>query len=163
MNIFWRRPLSLILCIALGAFSLFSKIASPYTYVLWGLAGLLLCLSFVKPSIPIKLGLIRACAISFLLSSLISYFYFGFYYKAYERYHGTVKISGEISEIDDNAYYTYLTVKVKEINEEDTLGYKFLVMLDSEEISEAPEFKIGKNIELCGKISDFNNKNSPWV
>lgn len=162
MNIFWRRPLSLILCIALGAFSLFSKIASPYTYVLWGLAGLLLCLSFVKPSIHIKRGLIRACAIAFLISSLISHFYFGFYYKAYERYYGTVKISGEISEIDDNAYYTYLTVKVKEINGESVLDYKFLVMLDSEEISEAPEFKIGKNIELCGKISDFNNKNSDF-
>lgn len=161
MKIFYRRPLSLILCIMLGAFSLFSKISTPYNYILWSAAGLLLVLTFLKPRIPVKRGLIRSALIAFLISSLLSHLYFNLYYRAYERYEGEVLISGEVTDVTENDYHTYLTVTAS-INNESFSRYKLYVILDYEEKKNAPEFKIGNKIELTGKISDFTNKNSDF-
>ena len=97
MKIFYRRPLSLILCIMLGAFSLFSQISEILCYFLWILSFFFFVLSFIPHTkFGISNSLLRIVIIAFLISSLASRFYFNSYFKAYERFTDEVEIYGKV-------------------------------------------------------------------
>ena len=162
MKLFYRRPLSLILCIMLGAFYLFSKISDVFKYILLSTAIVLFALSFVKSrKARISRGLVRASIICFIISSLLSHVYFNLYFKAYERFENEVSLTGTVSEINDKNYYTHITVFSENINSEKFSRYKLLVVLDLEE-KERCEIKVGDKIHVMGIISDFQNQKSDF-
>ena len=117
MNIFYKRPLSLILCIGLGGFFLFS-FAPP-------LARVILCISAFLPfiiSLYLKKSnnshnLLKIVTLVLLLSFLLSFLYFDLGFKIYERYDEEVEITGVVEEVSSSSSYTMrLLVRVEKIN-----------------------------------------------
>ena len=163
MKIFYRRPLSLILCIMLGAFSLFAKIKAPFNYLIIISAIAVFAISFIKPLFKkISKTLLRASMICLVISSLLSHLYFNFYYKAYERFDGAVYITGEITEISTDDYYTDITLKTYDVDFENFSSYKLLLTLDYEERKKLPELNVGNIISFDAKITDFKNDKSDF-
>ena len=163
MKIFYRRPLSLILCIMLGAFSLFAKIGQNSRYFLWVIALIILALSLFKlGNGKFSSPLFRTCIIAFLIASIFSHFYFNLYFKAYERFEGEVSLSGTVTEISTNEYYTSLSIKTSDVNSSVLSRYKLIARVDTEKLADFPKIKVGSKLYLEGKISDFNDKNSSF-
>ena len=116
MNLFYRRPLSLILCIMLGGFSLFAilpDVLKPCS--LLAIIPLLLVLTVRRFRRALAIVAFSALLVSFLSS----YLYFDCWFKAYERFDGEVEVSATVTEIDKSIYYsTTLTLKTDNIDDE---------------------------------------------
>ncbi len=126
MNIFEKRPLSLILCIGLGGFFLFTFENIILRISLAAIAVLPLIFSFISTFEKRTLMLMRISGIVLLLSFLLSFLYFDLYFKLYNRYEKRVEIVGVVEEIapSSTAYTQRLTVEIESINGKDARGYK---------------------------------------
>jgi ComEC/Rec2-related protein len=118
MNIFYKRPLSLILCIGLGGFFLFSFLPSALLRVILCILAFLPCIISLylrKPNHNPKL--LKIITVILLLSYLLSFLYFDLGFKIYEKYDGEVEITGVVEEVSSSSSYTMrLLVKVERIN-----------------------------------------------
>lgn len=156
MNIFYRRPLCLILCIALGSFVCFSVFDSilPRILLLSISVGAFI-LSFVgriKNMIPYVFTRIICCVI--VASALFSYLYFDMWFKAYDRYEGESTVVGTVEEIKDGSYNTILYVKASDINGTALSNYRLVVYVDA---YDAYKCTVGSEVTVCGSISRFTS------
>jgi hypothetical protein len=118
MNIFYKRPLSLILCIGLGGFFLFSFLPSALLRVILCILAFLPCIiSLYLRKSNHNPKLLKIITIILLLSYLLSFLYFDLGFKIYEKYDGEVEITGVVEEVSSSSSYTMrLLVKVERIN-----------------------------------------------
>lgn len=156
MNIFNKRPLSLILCITLGAFafssfydSLFSKTALVFVAII------IFSLSFLKNirkhASPVLIRIIAVCSI---IATLFSFIYFDLWFKAYDRFDGDVRIVGKIEEIEYKSQRSSVLIKTSEIDSASLSRYKLIVYLDNEEYY---GYSIGSSVEIVGTITEFTS------
>lgn len=157
MKIFDKRPLSLILCISLGVFVLFSLFNSFYFRLsLCVLFLILLIISFFKHKYKKKV-ILRITIVSALLSMIFSYIYFDLWFKAYNRYDGEVTITGTVQSFDNSSYNSVVHIKTKDIDDTRLSRYNLIVYLDKNDYY---GYSIGSEVELKGVIesaSDTDN------
>lgn len=117
MNIFEKRPFSLILCVMLGGFSLFVLSSSLLRLLLLTAAGVLLAVSLIPALLPSRQvrRLTAASAVLLLLSFLAAFLYFDCHLYINRRYEGEVTATGRITETVSTAYGTTLTVDTSSI------------------------------------------------
>ena len=126
MNIFEKRPLCLILCIALCGFFIFVSDSILFRAILIALAFLPTIISFILRFSDSKQKLCRAISITLIISFFLSFIYFDKWFNAYEIYDEEIEIVGTVEEITlSNSYTTRLLVKVDSINDKRANGYKF--------------------------------------
>ena len=134
MNIFDKRPLSLILCIMLGAFVFFAFFDIPglAVTVLILLALFFIC-TFISPvKNHMKPAFIRTVIICAVVSIISSTVYFNVWFKAYNRYTDEVTLEGTITEIDDYTYQKGVIIKTENINGDSFSKYKLKAYLESD-------------------------------
>ena len=156
MNIFNKRPLSLILCITLGAFvfsSFYDDVFSRTALIF--VAIIAFSLSFLKNirkhASPVLIRIIAVCSI---IATLFSFIYFDLWFKAYDRFEGDVKIVGKIEEIEYKSQRSSVLVKTSEIDNASLSRYKLIVYLDNEEYY---GYSIGSSVEIVGTITRFTS------
>ncbi len=132
MNIFDKRPLSLILCIMLGGFVFFSFSEGWIRYTLLAIPAILLCFLFIPKLSRAKKLLSSISALALMLSILLSYLYFDVWFKASERFSGDVTIDAVITEIKENDYSYSVIIKTESIDETPMSSYKLLIILDKD-------------------------------
>ncbi len=158
MFIFEKRPLSLILCIMLGVFFVFSFFGESIGQAIYILA---LLLPFVPFSIK-RLAKYRVLGFvisaSMILSLVASYFYFERYFKTYERFEGTVSVEGEILSIEQTTSYSAsAVVKTDNISNERASRYKIRIKLSLEE---AEDLTVGDKISFNTTLEEFSSDGS---
>ena len=131
MNIFHKRPLSLILCIWLGGFLLFAFLpedARPLLLLSLLPLGTVLVIKKFRRALPI------AAASTLVLSILVSSIYFGLWFRAYERFDGEVEVEAIVTEVTESSFPgAIVTLKTKNINGAAFSRYKLRATLDAEE------------------------------
>lgn len=116
MNVFEKRPLSLILCIMLGGFSLFINSTTAIRLALTIVAIVLaFCSSSFKKLFLGRIVLFRlacsALALSLMLAEL-----FVFCYVPHKYIDKTVKIYADVSNVDQGDFSTSVALKCRSIN-----------------------------------------------
>ena len=154
MDIFYKRPLSLILCILLGGFCLFSLL--PKNFILLGFLLLLLFILLIAP----RAGGRWVClfAISALLISLLSAALYPTYFRLNERFSGTVKVEAVVTEVYSSSYNeAILDIRTKRIDGSACGAHKLKMYLTP---SEAQGLSEGAIIRFDGKFLPFENSGS---
>ena len=158
MKIFDKRPLSLVLCIMLGAFVLFSfysRLLPRIILISLGLATLII--TFI-PAIRKRLSsvvIIRVASVCAFLAILFSFLYFDLWFKAYDRYDGDVTVVGTVQNITPNSYTNALYVKTDNINGTPLSEYDLIVYVDKNLYY---GFSVGSKIKFNGTIEAFTNE-----
>ncbi len=150
MNIFDKRPLSLILSVVILAFVIFSFTEAYFGKLLILVAVVLLTvLSFIflKNKRVVKIALVFS-----LVSFVLSFLYFEFYFKAYNRYTDEACVECEIIRMTNEGNTTELLVSAESINGDFLSDYELIVYLDR---SEHYGFSIGSKIKIYGDIESF--------
>ncbi|MBE6532502.1 MAG: ComEC/Rec2 family competence protein [Ruminococcaceae bacterium] len=154
MNIFRKRPLSLILCIALGVFFLFTYQSNVLRILLIVASILPLILSLI-PKIKLNNRILpRIITIVALCSITFSYVFFDLYFAAHERFDGSVKIIGTVTDVAPaSSYSTKLTVRTNNIDNRPFSQYNITVYLSKAEAATMPE---GTEIEFDATLHAFS-------
>lgn len=155
MNIFEKRPLSLILCIGLGGFFLFS-LKSPIlrvsVIVIAILLGILSTILHISKS---SRRILCISSIALIVASLFSHLYFDAYFKAYNLYDEEVAIVGTVEEVSESSSYSYrLLIKAESVNEASS-SYRFYAYpskADSNGIIE------GTRISFTARLEGFSDE-----
>ena len=155
MNIFDKRPLSLILCISLAAFVIFSFNENLYARI--AVVAIILCVgvgSFARPcNGSSKVKLTRLTAVFSLVAVIFSFVYFDLWFKAYDRYdEEKVTINGIIEEFDTSSYQTKIYLRTTDVNDTAFSRYDLIVYVDK---SEYYGFSIGSEVKIVGVIENF--------
>ena len=133
MNIFYKRPLSLILCVWLGGLLLFAVLPESLRPLL------LLALLPLAATLAIKKfrrALPIAAASALILSLVVSFLYFGLWFRAHERFDGEVEIEAVVTEVRESSFPgAIVTLKTRNINGAPFSRYKLSATLDAEEAS----------------------------
>ena len=116
MKIFVKRPLSLILCIMLGGFSLFIDASLPLKITLLTFSLLLFLLTFVKGLINDGKRIIsRLCLIAFAISIILAIIWSNSFYPI--KYHNKeCKITAMVTDVSKNDGYTHVILKTQTID-----------------------------------------------
>ncbi len=122
MNIFHKRPLSLILCIMLGGFVLYTNVDAKWSPYLFIIPAIILILPVFLRSKRIFCSI---CAILLALSMLASQLYFGIWFDAGKRYSNEVVIEATVEEISYDDPYNSLTVAADNVNGDTLSRYRF--------------------------------------
>lgn len=157
MKIFDKRPLSLILCIMLGTFVLFSFydiLAIRITLLLSILT--LFILSFITP-VKKRFNVIfmRVYAICACVTILFSFIYFDLWFKAHDRYEGEVTVIARVEDIKPSSYNNAIYLKTDRVNDTPFSEYNLILYLDKNEYY---GFSIGSKVKLTGVIEAFTNE-----
>lgn len=157
MRIFYRRPLSLILCIMLGGFLLFSFLDTSYSDVFIAIPLLLLAATFIKCDfIQRNKTLIRVALFALSFSMLLSHCYFNIWYKAYERFDDErVSVVGTVYEITDYDYYSKIYIRTDSINGEALTKYNMVFYLEADEDYELEE---NDAVALSAELHSFSSE-----
>ena len=160
MNIFEKRPLSLILCIGLCGFFLFTFESIVLRSILIILSFLPLIISRLFNFNNRRQFVSQAVCISLILSFLLSFFYFDCWFKAYEKFEGEVQIEGVVEDYSlTNSYTKRLTVKVKSINGRNARGYKFYAYASK---SDADNIICGTEIKFNATLTGFSEESKSY-
>ena len=161
MNIFDKRPLSLILCVMLGFFVFFAfyDIKWLSTLVLIILALALIC-TFITP-IKKRINHIfsRVLIMCVILSIVVSSIYFNVWFKAYNRYTDEVTLVGTITEMEDYTYQKGVVIKTDNINEDCFSNYKLNAYIESDKYY---GFSVGSKVSIKGKIESLESEDSSF-
>ncbi|MBR2343382.1 MAG: ComEC/Rec2 family competence protein [Clostridia bacterium] len=136
MNIFKKRPLCLILCIMLGAFSLFSATSALTSYILLGAALLFLIsvLCFIKRPFRARTLTIIA-TVAFLVSGTLGSLYFYLFFP--KQYGEIITVRALVTECETEDYSSRLTLECQSING-DSCRYKLLWHRSANEVETLP-------------------------
>ena len=151
MDIFYKRPLSLILCILLGGFCLFSL--SSGTFAVVGFL-ILLALSLILSK---RTGgrLTSLFAVSALLLSLIAALLYPVYFRVHERFAGRVEVVAVVTDITETEYNgRSLDLKTVRIAGRRAGTHRLKMNLTE---SEAADFSIGSVIAFEGELLAFES------
>ena len=155
MNIFHKRPLSLILCIWLGGFLLFAFLpegARPLLFLsLLPLCAVLAIKKF-RRALPI------ATASALVLSILVSSIYFGLWFRAYDRFEGEVEVEAVVTEVAETSFPgAAVTLKTRSIDGAPFSSYKLRATLDAEEASRVRK---GSVVKFMCRLAAFEGDES---
>ena len=155
MNIFWRRPLGLFLCIILGSFSLFSTSNRTLFIILFSLSLILLILSLFNISLIRDNRLtIRLILFSIVICAFLSSVYFNnFFPRQYYSERSTVTALVTNKSQSSDKYTTY-TLKTEYVNEEN-VSYKLLWSS-----YENRDYNIGDMLYFTAKIDSIEKTES---
>ena len=153
MNVFDKRPLSLILCMLLGSFAFFTfgSTLVKGTVIVAGVLVLLFALFLTKEKR--KKIIIILCSVAIFISSFFSFLYFDLYFKAYKRFDGDVTINGVVTNYSSTTNGIDMTVKTKDVNGAPFSRYKIKVYLS---YGEATNLSLGSKVTITGTIEQFN-------
>lgn len=159
MNIFAKRPLSIIITLMLSVFFIYANLQSA-------LAKIILCSAvififvflFILTAVRKARLLFQKIAVGcVILTLLFCNIYFDFWFKAYERTDGEeVYITGEITDIERvSSYNTEVTVKTEKISNYKFCSYKIIFFIPHKDaLTLSVGAKISFNATLCGFDSD---------
>ena len=94
MNIFNKRPLSLVLSIGLGGFFLFSKSNALIRVILCVIAILPGIISFYLNKSRHNVKLYKVISVVLLIAFLLSFLYFDLSFNIYDKYEDEIEIVG---------------------------------------------------------------------
>ena len=157
MNIFDKRPLFLILTVAISGFVGFTFSGGILKGILCAIALLLLILSlflFYKKRISTNPLLIILPAV-LLISMICSFIYFDLYFKIYNHYEGEVTIEGKIISYENDSYTSNIIVKTSKIDGKIKYGHTVRMSLEKYMLDE--RFNIGSKISFSGNICEFED------
>lgn len=156
MNIFYKRPLSLILCITLCGFFVFTVSSTGYKILLSSLLAIAISASFIIPVFKKSL-ILKICLCVLGISFLCSQFYFGNYFYLLQSYSGDeVSIKGKVSYTDERDSYTEIYISVYEINGSD-ISQRTLLLRDYEKLDNIDS---GDIISFKTKIESYDDSES---
>ena len=156
MNIFYRRPLSIILLVILGGFSVFPFLTPIFKAIFASSALVLMFVSSFFTLKSKKTSLFSICSLLLLLSILLSFLYFDFYAKPEERFNDRCTIVGKIHKveiIDEEDGITSYTIRTDKIDGKSAI-YKLTFSTDS--IVSDSEVEVGSIVSLSGMVSGFD-------
>ena len=155
MNIFSKRPLSLILCVVLSGFSVFSFSGYIFKAVLVGVASAaLITVIFIKAIKNKKLTII---ALSLMLASFVLSFVFFelIFYPSDKLVNKETDFTAKITYVEDNPNFTSLDLRLM------TADGKFCrKKLKMTLYADSNGLKAGDLIEFSGTITSFNSDGS---
>ncbi len=157
MNIFDKRPLFLILTVAISGFVGFTFSGGILKGILCAVALFLLILSlflFYKKRINTNPLLIILPAI-LLVSMICSFIYFELYFKLYNHYEDEVIIEGNIVSYENDSYTSNIVVKTTKIDGKAKYGHLVRMSLEKYKLDE--RFDIGSKISFSGNIREFED------
>ena len=151
MNIFEKRPLSLILCIMLGGFSLFADTNTTIRLTVAAILLVLFVATFIfEHKIPGSNGIIRislvAASIGILLSLCWSLAFF-----PTKHYDNTVDVTARVYDIDTSSYNAKITVKTIDICEQND-EHKLLLYINRDIAQTLEKYDI---IKFSADLGDF--------
>ena len=136
MNFFDKRPLSLILCILLGAFVFFSFGDISGRLVILSLAIIMILLSlFSSSSLSKQRYKLLLSSSLIIIASLLSYLYFNVWFYANERYEEVCEIEGVVESVDFDSSVNSIVVKSESINGDAHSSYRIKVDLGESDIT----------------------------
>lgn len=136
MNFFDKRPLSLILCILLGAFVFFSFGDISGRLVILSLAIIMILLSlFSSSSLSKQRYKLLLSSSLIIIASLLSYLYFNVWFYANERYEEVCEIEGVVESVDFDSSVNSIVVKTESINGDALSSYRIKVDLGESDIT----------------------------
>lgn len=152
MNIFNKRPLSLILCIMLGGLLLGAQNPNVIIGVFVLLAAFILSIAQIFMRSFRLCPLVNVCIIVFSISLIFSQGYFSSFYVT-ER--NNVGIIATVEDINgENAYYRSVALRVSEIDHEKE-NMLLLAYINTEELSS--QLDIGDEVYISGNIEKFSS------
>ena len=159
MNIFDKRPLSLILCIMLGGFVFFA-LGNEWIRAILFLCGIALIAAFVITlALKRKRILLILSGTLLLVSMLFSHLYFDLWFDAETRFEDEVTVSGKVIDLNYTDYSVICTVKADSVNDEFNSAYTLELHLDRDE---ADPISIGSRIEFKCKIVGFDEESRSY-
>lgn len=160
MNIFYKRPLALILCIGIGGFFLFTFEKPIIRLILIALGILPLILSIFLNIGRDKKVILRVISVVFLTALLLSHLYFDNWFKAYERYDEKIEVVGIVEEkAPSSSYSIRLRVRCEKINDKRVIGYNFYAYVDK---TEAAKVIDGTRIRFNTTLSGFSDESKSY-
>lgn len=142
MNIFYKRPLCLILCVMLGGFVFFERGSVPLKHVII-LASALIFIFSSTATLIFKKGFVlsKAVPVLLLISVIFSNVYFNRIFDASKKFDGEVEIKGTVYDIDDSPSYTStLFISTDSIDgRESSSGYKIILKVTKDDAAYAYE------------------------
>ncbi len=155
MNIFYKRPLSLILCVLLGGFVFSSRAGQGVRALVWGVSAVLFCLGILFRLLfrrkTLFLSVLAACL---AISTLLSFLYFDLHFTPRRYGSEAVVVSGYIEAIEEKTDYSAnVTVKTEKIGGEGS-DITVLLRLDSEDAMYA---HAGAQISFKGKLEAISS------
>lgn len=129
MHIFHKRPLSLVLCIMLGGFVLYTNTDANLAPFLFIIPVLILFLPLFFRS---KRILCIISAIGLGLAMLMSELYFGLWFDAGERFTGEVTVEARIDDISYDDPYNALRITTDNVDGKPLTRYVFTMSLPRE-------------------------------
>ncbi len=157
MNIFDKRPLSLILCIWLGGFVFFSSGTTAYRVAVLISAVVLLTAYIIFLTYKKQKHILIACAAALLLSSAMSHVTFDVIYNPGGKFEADSKITATVVDISYGSYSASLTLKTDSVNGEAYKNRRVLLRLSS---TEARDISVGDILTAKGTFADFHSTDS---
>ncbi len=135
MKLFEKRPLSLILCIMLGGFSLFADKSITVSVIAISVALTLLALSFLFGDLLLKSKLLfRICCIAFSFSVALAIVWTATYFPSV-FYNQEVSVRGVVTFSDHSASTDSTIVLRTEELDGDTKRHNILITADKDDLS----------------------------
>lgn len=152
MKIFDKRPLSLILCILLVAFVIFSYGDKTVRISLLSIAILLILISiFVKNLLKSQRFTLIIASLLIIFSSVASYVYFDSWYYADKRFSESVTVEGVVENVNFDEKPMTMVVSANSVNDQRLSGYKILVKIGNNDMTNiTPGVKVKFNADLNG-------------
>ncbi len=155
MKIFDKRPLSLILCIILGGFVIFSFLSKEITQIIYGAALLFPFIPYVFKNIKKYRKWFLIITLCIITSFTASCIYFDNFFNISKHFDSEVTLDGEVIEAEQSVSYAVnVTLKTEFISDRKA-SYKLSLSLP---IKDAEGICKGDRISLRGKIKDFSDK-----
>jgi len=156
MHIFEKRPLSIILCILLGGFSLFALFSDLLRWILLSAALIALVALIILRK---RAGIFPIVSIVALLFSFgLSFCYFDLYFPIQNRVIGQKEIKGTITSIVyQEIYGSKFTIQTEKIDGAPFSSCKLLVTVESEEFFDS--FSVDDTVIILGEIEEFTSTN----
>ena len=155
MNLFYRRPLSLILCILLGGFSLFTFLpSSAWPIIPTSLLPLAAVLIFKRLRRPLPI----VAASALIISLSLSFVYFGLWFHADERFEDEVSVEAVITEAVPTDYGSVtVSLRTRSIDGAPFSRYKLRATVG---IDEASSIRQGAVISFRCRLTSFKDNGS---
>ncbi len=160
MNLFDKRPLSLILCIFLVGLFLFSSFNIITNIIIASISVLLFIFILILPRLFGKFKrILIASLIMILSSSLFSLFYFNMYFDLYNKYEDEEELCVEGTVYEITEYTDGYTLILKDISiNENTHSNKISCFINKEDCDLV--IRPLKIIKFSAKIEEYSSSNS---
>lgn len=153
MNIFNKRPLSLILFSILGGFSIFALVGYIFKAILFTVCAIAL-VSIIFIDIPNKKRLTVGILLSILCSFILSFIYFEYiFYPAYTLTDEESVIEAKIIDLEEGDNYVIIDLKLSSLD-----GKKCTKKVKLTAYNDDHVLSVGDTVRFKGKLAPFDSK-----